>query len=106
IWGATNYLVYEGLNRYHFDDVALEFADKSYRLFMDDWTKNQQYDEQYRVTGGNGGGETHYMWAGVLCLMALNEYIDADHWDGLRFGAFNPPAAGDYRNLHWGGHVY
>ncbi len=33
IWGPTNYLVYEGLNRYGQDKTALEFAEKSYELF-------------------------------------------------------------------------
>jgi hypothetical protein len=106
IWGATNYLVYEGLNRYGFDKVALEVAEKSYGLFMDDWTDNQHYDEQYRASGGNGGGETHYMWSGVLCLMALEQYIDVSHWDGLRFGAFDPASSGQFRNVRWQDHVY
>jgi hypothetical protein len=106
IWGATNYLVYQGLNRYGFDKIALEFAGKSYSLFMDDWTVNQQYDEQYRASGGNGGGETHYMWGPLLILMSLEQYIDVNHWDGLRFGAFDPPAPGEFRNANWEGHVY
>jgi len=33
IWGPTNYLVYEGLDRYGEDEVALQFAQKSYELF-------------------------------------------------------------------------
>ena len=106
IWGATNYLVYQGLNRYHFDKIALEFADKSYNLFMGDWKENQNYDEQYRAAGGNGGGETHYMWSALLPLIALEQYIDVNHWDGLRFGVFDPPTSGEFRNIRWRGHVY
>lgn len=106
IWGATNYLVYQGLIRYHFDKVAFDFADKSSSLFIDDWNRNQYYDEQYRTTGGNGGGETHYMWAGVLCLMGMEQYVDVNYWDGLRFGAFDPPSEGEFRNVHWDGHAF
>jgi hypothetical protein len=106
IWGATNYLVYLGLNRYHMDKVAFEVAQKSYDLFMGDWTENQQYDEQYRVSGGNGGGETHYMWSGVLLLMPLEQYMDSDYWGGLRFGMFDPPADGELRSIRWEGHLY
>ncbi len=106
IWGATNYLVYLGLNRYHFDKVAFDVAQKSYDLFMDDWNKNQNYDEQYRASGGNGGGETHYMWAGVLLLMPLEQYMDADYWDGLRFGVLDPASTGTLRNVTWEGHRY
>jgi hypothetical protein len=47
IWGPTNYMVYEGLNRYRFDEVALEFAQKNYNLFMDDWRRNQHDNENY-----------------------------------------------------------
>jgi len=106
IWGATNYLVYLGLNRYHFDKVAFDVAQKSYNLFMGDWNANQNYDEQYRVSGGNGGGETHYMWSGVLLLMPLEQYMDVDYWGGLRFGALDPTSAGTLNNVTWQGHHY
>lgn len=106
IWGATNYLVYLGLNRYHFDKVAFDVAQKSYDLFMGDWNTNQNYDEQYRTSGGNGGGETHYMWSGVLLLMPLEQYMDADYWGGLRFGALDPPSPGTFHNVTWEGHNY
>jgi len=106
IWGATNYLVYLGLNRYHFDKVAFDVAQKSYELFMGDWNENQNYNEQYRVSGGNGGGENHYMWAGVLLLMSLEQYMDAEHWGGLRFGALDPPSQGSFTKVTWEGHQY
>jgi putative isomerase len=47
IWPPTNYFVAKGLERYAEDRTALQFADKSYRLFMDDWKTNQHSDEQY-----------------------------------------------------------
>lgn len=106
IWGATNYLVYLGLNRYHYDQASLDVAGKSYDLFMSDWNENQNYDEQYRASGGNGGGETHYMWSGVLLLMPIEQYIDAEYWGGLRFGALDPPTAGTLSNVTWEGHRY
>ena len=106
IWGATNYLVYLGLNRYHFDQTAFEVANKSYDLFMDDWNRNQNYDEQYRSSGGGGGGETHYMWSGLLLLMPLEQYMDADYWGGLRFGAMDPTSTGALNNVTWEGQRY
>src|SRR5208337_3004256 len=36
IWGPTNYMLYEGIDRYRFDQVALEYAQKNYDLFMED----------------------------------------------------------------------
>jgi hypothetical protein len=106
IWGATNYAVYGGLDRYHYDQVAFDVAQKSYSLFMDDWKRNQHYDEQYNVSGGNGGGETHYMWSSLLCLMGMEQYIDVSPWDGLRFGAIDPPAPGEFRAVKYEGHNY
>ncbi len=73
------------INRYKFDKVALEYAQKNYDLFMDDWRTNQHDNEQYHAAGGNGGGDTHYTWGALLCLAGLNQYIDQNPWDGLRF---------------------
>jgi hypothetical protein len=106
IWGPTNYMLYEGINRYRFDDVALEFARKNYDLFMDDWTVNQHDDEQYHAWGGNGGGDTHYTWGALLCLIPLEQYIDENPWEGLRFGMLQPPSKGEFRGSVWDNHTY
>ena len=106
IWGPTNYLVYEGLNRYHQDEVALEFAEKSYGLFVDDWHSHQYTNEQYYAWGGNAGGDKHYTWGALLCLIPLEQYMDETPWDGLRFGALNPHSAGELSNYSWNHHNY
>jgi hypothetical protein len=106
IWGPTNYMVYEGLNRYRFDKVALEFAEKNYNLFMGDWKQNQHDDEQYYAWGGSAGGDKHYTWGVLLCLASLEQYLDVNPWDGLRFGALDPAAAGEFRRVELGHHVY
>ena len=87
IWGPTNYMLYEGINRYRFDDVAISYAQKNYDLFMDDWRFNQHDNEQYYAWGGTGGGDPHYTWGALLCLVSLEQYIDVNPWEGLRFGA-------------------
>src|SRR5271157_3100838 len=106
IWGPTNYMLYEGINRYGFDKVALEYAHKSYDLFMDDWKTNQHDNEQYHAWGGNGGGDTHYTWGALLCLVALEQYIDKNPWEGLRFGALSPASSGTFRGAVWENHRY
>ena len=106
IWGPTNYMVYEGVSRYGFDKVALEYAQKSYNLFMDSWKGAQQDNEQYHAWGGNGGGNTHYTWGALLPLVALEQYVDENPWDGLRFGALNPASDGEFRGVTWEGHTY
>ncbi len=106
IWGPTNYLVYEGLNRYGLDDVALQFAQKSYELFQEDWQAHQHTNEQYYAWGGSAGGDKHYTWGALLCLIPMEQYIDETPWDGFRFGALNPPADGDLSNITWNHHHY
>jgi len=108
IWGPTNYMVYEGLNRYRFDQVALEYAQKNFDLFMDDWRINQHDDKEYYAWGGSTGNDSssHYTWGALLCLIPLEQYIDVNPWDGLRFGALNPPASGDFRRVVWENHTY
>jgi Trehalase len=106
IWGPTNYLLYHAIDRYGFDQVALEFAQKSYALFMDDWKTNQHDNELYHAWGGSGGGDTHYTWGALLCLVGLEQFMDANPWDGLRFGALNPGAEGHLYRATWQNHTY
>ena len=106
IWGPTNYLLYHALDRYDFDPVALDFARKSYALFMDDWKTNQRNDELYHAWGGSGGGDTHYTWGTLLCLIPVEQFIDVNPWDGLRFGALDPPSNGSLHRVPLDGHTY
>jgi hypothetical protein len=106
IWGPTNYLVYEGLDRYGEDEVALQFAQKSYELFMDDWKAHQHTDEQYYAWGGSAGGDVHYTWGALLCLIAMEQFINQNPWNGLRFGALQPSESGTLHNVYWDNHRY
>jgi hypothetical protein len=101
-------MLYEGINRYRFDQVALEYAQKNYDLFMDDWRVNQHDDEEYYAWGGSTGNDssTHYTWGALLCLVPLEQYIDVNPWEGLRFGALNPPEEGVFHRAVWGNHTY
>ena len=106
IWGPTNYLVYQGINRYGEDEVALEFAEKSHDLFMEDWQRQQRTNEQYYAWGGSAGGDVHYTWGALLCLIGMEQFIDENPWDGLRFGALQPPRAGQLLGVTWKQHRY
>jgi hypothetical protein len=106
IWGPTNYMIYQGITRYGYDKVALEYAQKNYNLFMDDWKINQHDDEQYSNRGGSGGGDTHYTWGTLLCLVGLEQYIDKNPWEGLRFGSLNSAWSGEFHGATWDGHIY
>jgi putative isomerase len=106
IWAPTNYLVYEGLNRYRHDGTALEFAEKSYDLFQSDWLSNQHSDENYSPWGGSAGGDPHYTWGTLMCLIPLEQFMDKTPWDGLRFGALNPPREAVLSGYEWADHRY
>lgn len=106
IWPMLNYLVYQGINRYGFDDVARRFAQKSYDLFMGDWRVAQHDNEQYGAEGGNGGGDPHYTWGALLPQIALDQYVDVNPWEGLRFGVLNPASDGVFRGVRWRGRTY
>jgi hypothetical protein len=73
---------------------------------MDDWKTNQRDDELYHAWGGSAGGDIHYTWGALLCLIALEQFTDANPWDGLRFGALNPRSEGTFRGAVWLGHIY
>jgi Trehalase len=106
IWGPTNYLLYHAIDRYGFDEVSFEFAKKSYALFMDDWKTNQHNNELYHARGGSGGGDLHYTWGTLLCLIPLEQFVDENPWDGLRFGALNLGSESKFRGAIWQGHTY
>jgi hypothetical protein len=42
----------------------------------------------------------------LLCLVALEQYIDENPWEGLRFGALNPPSEGTFQGAIWENHRY
>jgi putative isomerase len=70
VWGPMNYLVYLGLRNYDFPDVAREFAQKSYQLFLQEWTRNGHVHENYNAITGEGDDVTSsdrfYHWGALL----------------------------------------
>jgi hypothetical protein len=100
IMGSTNYLVYEGLKRSGFDEVASEVAAKSCRIFLEDWRVSGHIQETYNAKTGKGedmhtpSSTTYYAWGGLLPLIMVEELIDVEPWaSGLRFGSLSPNPA-------------
>ena len=94
IWPPTNYLVYQGLKAYGFDNEASEFARKSVRLFLRAWTNFQICPENFHPLTGEAAGQRHQSWGPLFALVALEEYIDFTPWEGFRFGVINPEEDG------------
>ena len=114
VWAPTNYIAYLAIRHAGWDDVAAEFASKSRRLFMDDWLARCHALENYPPEGGtdrsrfftiNGGRDPHYIWAGLLPLIALEQLFSVeDVRDGIRFGVTEPAAFGRWEGFQYQGH--
>ena len=103
IWPTTNYLIYQGLRRYGFDDVAASLARRSVDLFLRDWQRFQRCRENFDSRTGEGAGQLHQSWGPLFALVGIEEFLDVTPWEGLRIGSAWPPAAA-LRNLVAAGH--
>jgi hypothetical protein len=111
VWAPTNYIAYLSIRQAGWSGVAAEFAVKSRRLFMDDWLTRHHAHENYPPEGGtacsqfftgNGGRDPHYIWAGLLPLIALEQLFSVeDVAAGVRFGTVEPASFGS-----WEGFLY
>jgi len=98
IWPPINYLVYLGLKAYEMDDLAFELAKKSVLLFMNEWRTEGHCHENYNAITGEGddaptptkpfseGSDRFYSWGALLALMGIEELIDVEMDEGMRFG--------------------
>lgn len=113
VWPPTNYITYLAIRNAGWADVAGQFSVKSRRLFMDDWTSHHHAMENYPPEGrttqtqiwyGNGGRDPHYIWAGLLPLIALEQLFSVeDVCDGLRFGTTDVTSFGSWSRFHYHG---
>jgi hypothetical protein len=106
IWPPTNYLVYQGLKAYGFDNEASEFARKSAELFLRTWTNFQICPENFHPLTGEAAGQRHQSWGPLFALIALEEYLDFTPWEGFRFGIIHPEDDGALRRLAVQGRHY
>src|SRR5207249_12054903 len=63
-------------------------------------------NEQYYAWGGSAGGDVHYTWGALLCLIGMQQFIDENPWEGLRFGALQPPRECQLLGVMWKEHRY
>jgi hypothetical protein len=79
IWGPMNYLVYLGLRNYEVAAERKEFAEKSYRLFLKEWSEKGHVHENYNAVLGSGDDVTSsdrfYHWGALLGTI---EYMEAN----------------------------
>ncbi len=113
IWAPTTYIAYLAVRHAGWSAVAAEYADKSRRLFMDDWLPRHHAHENYPPEGGtdhsqfftgNGGRDPHYIWAALLAVIPLEQLFSVeDTGEGIRFGSTDPSVFGAWENFVYQG---
>ena len=90
IWPPMNYLVLQGLRRYGFDELASELAWKGALMFLADRRRTGFCRENFDARTGRGRGRRFQSWGPLFALGAIEEFVDACPWRGLRTGSLLP----------------
>ena len=75
IWGPMNYLVYLGLRNYDDPEIRKQFAQKSYDLFLKEWSENRHVHENYNAMTGERGRcnqQRQVLSSGARCWVMWN----------------------------------
>jgi hypothetical protein len=97
VWGPINWLVYQGFKIHDWDHEARLLAESSAKMFLKPWREKGECHENFLSTTGAGSSDPHYTWGALMVLIAVEEYIDANPWHGLRFGTLEPVSEGSLR---------
>ena len=106
VWTPVNWLVYQGLKIYDWDLEARKLAESSARMFLKPWREKAECHENFLSTTGAGASDPHYTWGALMVLIAIEEFIDANPWHGLRFGNLEPVEEGGIERYPVGGALY
>ena len=90
IWPPMNYLVLQGLRRYGFDEIASELAWKGALMFLADRRRTGFSRENFDARDGQGRGHRFQSWGPLFAVGAIEEFVDASPWRGLRIGSRLP----------------
>ena len=75
-------------------------------MFLKPWREKGECHENFLSTTGAGASDPHYTWGALMVLIAIEEFIDANPWHGLRFGNLNPVEEGGIERYPVGGALY
>ena len=106
VWPPTNYLVYQGLKAYGFDAIASEFAKKSLTMFLRTWENLQICPENFDSRTGEPKGRRYQSWGPLFALIAVEDYMDINPWEGFRFGMIKPEEKGKLKRIAIQGRHY
>jgi putative isomerase len=89
-WPPTNYLIYQGLKKYRYDQLAAEYAWKSMEMVMKNYRNSGGCYEHYDTRTGHGMGQKFQSWGPLYIMLFIEEFIDYETGEGLRVGTFMP----------------
>lgn len=78
IWGPSNYLIWMGVKKYASNSFKAEYAQKSVRLFMNNWLGAGYCGENYFSINGRVCSNPNYTWGALLCLIGIESVVDMD----------------------------
>jgi hypothetical protein len=109
IWSLMNYLLYQGLRRYAFNDQAGELAAKSNLLFRTQWEKTGRAYDHFSSDDGKPvdpePASMHQSIPGLMLWPAIEEIIYADPWAGFSVGSVNAANESRLDRIRFGGIV-
>ena len=71
VWIISNYIVWKGLVKYGYQDIAEKLADNTINLLAEDYRQNSFFHENYSPETGKGvAGSGFWNWNLLVCLMS------------------------------------
>jgi putative isomerase len=86
VWPPLNFLVYQGLKRAGYPEMASELADNGFRLFQGEWRHRRNCPENYNSVSGAAldqpDTDSFYGWGALMPAIAVAEAADINPWGG------------------------
>ncbi len=86
IWPPLNFLVYHGLKRAGFADMATQLASNGFQLFQGEWRHRRHCPENYNSVSGQAldqpDTDSFYGWGALMPAIAVAELTDINPWAG------------------------
>jgi neutral trehalase len=78
VWAPLNFLVYLGLRQYDLPEARTELADKSLKMFLNEWDRKNYISENYSAFDGTGDDpriKSHpfYSWGALMGMISMIE---------------------------------
>ncbi|MBO0720079.1 MAG: hypothetical protein J2P41_04615 [Blastocatellia bacterium] len=105
IWPVSNYLLYLGLRRYGYNDVASELARRSLALGRLSWESGGKFYEHYSSEDGRpiDDGKQRGQFGWLMVLPSIEELISPNPWTGLSAGSLTVTEEAKVERVYFAG---